>query len=127
MVDRSFVAGKRFVVVEDDILVAQAMTSALEGMGGEVRHFHKATDALHHCNIEHSDCFIVDYMLGGAHNGIQFLNQLRQKLDKPIRAVLVTGDTSATLIREAANSNWPVLYKPVNLVDVIANLSAQAR
>jgi ActR/RegA family two-component response regulator len=94
-------------------------------MGGEVRHFHKATDALHHFNIEYADYIIVDYMLGGAHNGIQFLNQLRQKLDKPIRAVLVTGDTSATLIREAANSDWPVLYKPVNLDNLIAGLSAQ--
>ena len=127
MADSSFVAGKHFVVVEDDTLVAQAIASALEEMGGEVRHFHKATDALHHFNIEHADCFIVDYMLGGAHNGIQFLNQIRLKLDKPIRAVLVTGDTSATLIREAANSDWPVLYKPVNLVNLIESLSAQAR
>ena len=125
VVNGSFVQGKRFVVVEDDTLVAQAITSTLEAMGGEVRCFNNAADALHHASIGYADYFIVDYMLGSELNGIQFLNLLRQKLHKPIRAVLVTGDTSATLISETAKLDWPVLYKPVNLASLIASLSAQ--
>lgn len=72
------------MVVEDDALVAQAMVNFLEGMGGDVKCFHSAEDALHHdANIEYADYYVVDYMLGGTVNGIQFLNLLRQKLGKP--------------------------------------------
>lgn len=124
-IDLSFAQGKFFVVVEDDMMVAQALTQSLEGLGGEVERFHSAEDALHHVNIGYADCYIVDYMLGGALNGIQFLNTLRQKLDKPVNAVLLTGDTSTTFIRDAADFDWPVLYKPVNTANLISTLSAQ--
>lgn len=124
-IDLSFAQGKFFVVVEDDMMVAQALTQSLEGLGGEVERFHSAEDALHHVNIGYADCYIVDYMLGGALNGIQFLNTLRQKLDKPVNAVLLTGDTSTAFIRDAADFDWPVLYKPVNTANLISTLSAQ--
>ncbi len=121
------ILGKRFVVVEDDALVAQAMSDLLEGMGGEVRRFHGATDALRNLHIEFADYFIVDYMLSGALNGIQFLNLLRQRGSNPIKAVLVTGDTSSTFVREVAKCDWPVLFKPVNMSKLICCLSAQER
>jgi DNA-binding response OmpR family regulator len=81
---------------------------------------------LHHPGIEQADYFIIDYMLGGSLNGIQFLNRVRQKLGRPIHAVLMTGDTSAAFIREAANCDWPALHKPVNLLRLKSALSAQA-
>ncbi|MFA6972023.1 MAG: transporter substrate-binding domain-containing protein [Gallionella sp.] len=119
----SFAQGKTFVVVEDDLLVAQATTACLEGMGGEVQCFYRAEDALLCANC--ADYYIVDYMLGGAFNGIQFLNLLRQKSDKPVNAVLVTGDTSSNFIRDAADFDWPVQYKPVDVSELLASLRAQ--
>ena len=126
-VNESFARGRRFVVVEDDALVSQAMINWLEGMGGEVKCFHSAEDALRHPHIEHADYYIADYMLGGTLNGIQFLNLVRQKLGRPIHAVLVTGDTSAAFIRDAVNCDWPVLHKPINTSRLISGLGAQAR
>jgi len=125
MTAQSFAQGKQFVVLEDDQLVAQAMTNLLEGMGGEVKCFNSAEDALGYANIEHADYYIADYMLGGALNGAQFLNQLHEKMGKPINAVLVTGDTSPEFIREVADCDWPVLHKPTNITKLIASLSAQ--
>ncbi|MBI5007828.1 MAG: CHASE domain-containing protein [Nitrosomonadales bacterium] len=125
VVNESFAQGKRFVVVEDDALVAQGMVNWLEGMGGEVKCFHSAEDALRHANIDYADYFIADYMLGGAINGIQFLNMVRHKLGKPINAVLVTGDTSAAFIRHAVDCDWLVLHKPINTSKLISALSAQ--
>lgn len=121
----SFARGKRFIVVEDDALVAQGMINWLEGMGGEVKCFHNAEEALRHANIDHADYYIADYMLGGTLNGIQFLNLLRQKVGKPIKAVLVTGDTSAAFIRHAVDCDWPVLHKPINTSKLISHLSMQ--
>ncbi len=123
--NEQFARGKRFVLVEDDTIVAQAMINLLEGMGGEVKCFHSAEEALRHSSMAHADCYIADYMLGGTLNGIQFLNQLRKKLGKPISAVLVTGDTSATTLRHTRGFDWPVLHKPVNSSQLISNLRAQ--
>lgn len=121
----SFVQGKRFAVVEDDILIAQALTQSLEEVGGEVQCFHSAEDALQHANTVYADYHIVDYMLSGTLDGIQYLNLLRQKLGKPINVVLMTGDTSSNLIRKTANCDWPVLFKPVSMQKLISSLEAQ--
>jgi CheY-like chemotaxis protein len=125
--DEVLLRGKRVVVVEDDVLVAQAMTTLLENMGGRVKCFQSAEDALHHADVEHADYHVVDYMLGGMHNGIEFLHLLREKLGRPIKAVLMTGDTSSSFIRKAETFDWPVLHKPVSLSRLIASLGAQER
>lgn len=122
----AFARKKHFVVVEDDALVAEALSTSLETMGGKITRFQKAEDALCHADIADADCYIADYMLGSGLNGIQLLNQLSQKLGRPINAVLMTGDTSPAFIREAENCDWPVLHKPVNISRLISELSAQA-
>lgn len=118
----AFVRGKRFVVVEDDKLVAQALQDLLEYTGGEVTCFDNAEDALQYQDIQKTDYFIADYMLAGELNGIQFLNQLRQRMNKQVKAVLMTGDTSSSFIRHAVDCDWPVLHKPVNVTKLIAAL-----
>ena len=118
----TLVRSKRFVVVEDDKLVASALIQSLQVMGGEVKCYYNAEDALVDADIENTDYFIVDYMLGGTHNGIQFLNQLGQRQGKYIDAVLLTGDTSPDFARIAANCDWPILYKPTNITELITTL-----
>ena len=121
----AFVRGKRFVVVEDDALVGEALSKTLLGMGGEVELFDAAEAALNHADIEEADYYIVDFMLGGQLNGIQFLNLLSQKQGKRVKAAMMTGDTSPTFVREAANCPWPVHHKPVSLAKLISSISAQ--
>jgi CheY-like chemotaxis protein len=121
----SSIQGKRFVVVEDDALVAEALSNALVGIGANVDIYHRAEVALNLPSIGDADYFIVDYMIGGALNGIQFLEQLRQRLDKPVKAVIMTGETSSAFVREAANCEWPVVHKPVNISKLIEALQAQ--
>lgn len=122
----TFAQGKRFVVVEDDVLVSQAMLSWLESMGGIVKHFVSAEDALMHAETNQADYYIADFMLGGKLNGIQFLNRVRNNRGGTMCAVLVTGDTSKDFIRHAVKCDWPVLHKPINTRKLIAELSAQA-
>jgi CheY-like chemotaxis protein/anti-sigma regulatory factor (Ser/Thr protein kinase) len=124
-IDKLFMQGKRLVVVEDNVLVAQAMESYLKIMGAEVECFNSPEDTLHHADIEHTDFFIIDYMLGNTFNGMQLLDMLRQKSGKPIHAVLVTGDTSTAFIRNAKKCAWPVLHKPIDLPLLISSLREQ--
>jgi len=98
------------------------MRDFIEYAGGEVTCFDNAEDALRDQGIQNADYFIVDYMLAGELNGIQFLNQLRQRMNKHIKAVLMTGDTSSSFIRHAVDCDWPVLHKPVNAGKLVAML-----
>lgn len=120
--DAAHIKGKLFVVVEDDMLVAQAMADWLEGLGGIVCCYSSAEDALNLADAG-ADYYIADHMLGGTLNGIQFLNRLREKLGKPVKAVLVTGDTSPAFMQEAKNCIWPVYYKPVSMPGLISSLA----
>lgn len=123
--NRSFVRGKHFVVVEDDVLVADALRKTLEMMGGEVTCFANAEHALQHPNIGNADCYIVDYMLPGEVDGISFLLGLREQQHKPVCAVMMSGNTSSSFIRQTERFDWPVLHKPVNMPRLIARLDEQ--
>ncbi|MFH2140256.1 MAG: ATP-binding protein [Pseudomonadota bacterium] len=124
--DESFADGKHFVVIEDEGMVAEALKGLLESLGGQVHCFASAEEALIDLDIGRADYYIVDFMLAGKLNGIQFLNQLRPKLVRPIRAVLMTGDTSSSFIKNAVDCDWPILHKPVHLTKLVSNLKAQA-
>jgi len=123
----AFVRGKRFVVVEDDVLIAEALSKSLNAMGAEANIFHRAEDALNHASIENADYFIADFMLGGKLSGVQFLNLLVQKLGRPVIAVIMTGDTSPAFVREEASYAWPVLHKPASIFKLISSIRSQVR
>ncbi len=118
----AFVKGKRFVVVEDDAMVSEAMCRALTLMGGEVKCFHIAEDALRHPDIGKADYYIVDYMLPGNMSGLSFLQQLQSQSDRPVCGVLISGNTSTDFIRGAEMYDWPVIHKPVNMTKLLARL-----
>jgi PAS domain S-box-containing protein len=123
--EEMLVRDKMFVLVEDDGLVAEALINWVEGMGGKAIGFHSAEDALRLAHIGQADYYVVDYMLSGKLNGIQFLNRLHEQLGRPIKAVLMTGDTSPIFIRDAADLRWPVLHKPVRTSSLAAALGGQ--
>jgi DNA-binding response OmpR family regulator len=124
-VNRSFARGKRFVVLDDDAMVSEALIQSLQIMGGEVECFDNAEKALQHPRIGNADCYIVDYMLPGDIDGINFLLRLRQQLHKPVCAVMMSGNTSPYFIRKAELFDWPVLHKPVNMTKLISRLREQ--
>jgi DNA-binding response OmpR family regulator len=124
-VNRAFAQGKRFVVLEDDALVSEALNKSLELMGGKVECFDNAEYALQHPAIGNADCYIVDYMLPGNVDGINFLLRLRQQLHRPVCAVMMSGNTSSYFMRKAELFDWPVVHKPINMSKLISRLSEQ--
>lgn len=121
----AFISGKAFVVLEDDELVGRALLDLIVGMGGKVRLFSKSEDALLQADIAQADYYLVDYMLGGELDGIQFLAQLKSRSNKSIVAVLMTGDTSPAFMRAGNASNWPILHKPTTISGLVAALRDQ--
>lgn len=54
-----------------------------------------------------------DYRLRGGQTGLEMIAQLHAAFNDEIPAVIVTGDTAADRLHEAAAGGWPVLHKPV--------------
>jgi len=122
--DESLFEGKRVAVLEDDQLVAEGVVNLLQGRGAHVLHFLNAEEALKHRGITAADYFVVDYSLGGQLTGAAFLHALQGRTEKPIKGVIVTGETSSNFIEGIADLPWPVLHKPINYAKLASVLSS---
>jgi histidinol dehydrogenase len=117
-------ARRNIVVVEDDVMVAKAIQLSLELQGMSVTRYANAEDALASPEITTADFYISDFGLPGL-NGIEFLDALRQRLAKPVKAVLLTGDTSSAQITTTESLPWAVLFKPISLPRLLAAIESQ--
>ncbi len=117
------VAGIRVVVVEDDVMSAKAIELALDAFGMSVTTFPSAELALTDPRTDQADFFIADFRLPGK-NGVQFLDAVQTRRQRPLRATLLTGDASDPAMSSRA-SNWRVCVKPVNVAALIAEIEGQ--
>jgi PAS domain S-box-containing protein len=120
----SRLGARSIVVVEDDMAVASAIRLTLESQGMRVTTHDNAEDAMADPEITAADFYISDLRLPGL-NGKEFLDALQQRSRKPIRAVILTGDTSPERIELAQSSRWSVLFKPIDLPTLLAAIEAQ--
>lgn len=107
-------SGKRIVVVEDDAIVAEAIKFSLEIAGAHVILCGTAEDTLGSPQAMAADYYITDYRLPGM-NGLQMLDAIQAESAEPIKAVLLTGNTSTDQIGILQSSRWEVLFKPIDL------------
>jgi hypothetical protein len=63
--------------------------------------------------------------LAGDMSGVDFLGALRQRRKTPIRAVVVSGNTSTHFIETTELLPWPILFKPADPVAMLARLAQQ--
>jgi PAS domain S-box-containing protein len=112
-------AGKRIVVIEDDAIVAEAIKFSLEMAGANVTLFSTAKAALGSVKAMAADHYISDYRLPDI-DGLQLLDAIQTNSTEPIRAVLLTGNTSPDQIATMQSSRWKVLFKPVDLHQLLS-------
>jgi PAS domain S-box-containing protein len=115
--------GKRIMVLEDDPLVSSGLLNLLREVGADASHFETAEAALSSAGIGAVDYFIVDYSLGGELTGLDFLHAVQVQQEHPVRAVVITGETSSDFMRRMASSPWPVLHKPVTFAKLVSALN----
>jgi signal transduction histidine kinase len=122
--DTCGLAGLRVVVIEDDEMAAEAIEIVLSANGIKVTHFGSAELALADSRIEQADFYFVDFRLPGI-NGMQFLDTLQQQVERPIKAILLTGETYIESLNNMPLPAWKVLLKPVESAILIAEIEAQ--
>lgn len=107
--------GRRVLLLDDDVSVLEAMRVLLENWGCDVT----TTTAIHEAETavvaaaEPPEMLIVDYRLTRYASGIDAIERLHTLLGARIPALVITGDTAPDRLREAEESGYPLLHKPV--------------
>ena len=104
------------VVIEDDTLVAEALEILLASWGWPAIVASDAEQAWERLTAGGvaPALVIADYRLADGWTGIEAVAWLRERLDKPVPAVLVSGDTSDEQLALIGASGLPLLPKPIS-------------
>jgi two-component system, sensor histidine kinase len=118
----SGVEGRRVLVLDDEATVLDAMRRLLESWGCEVVTVATPEEAEAHVASGGArlDLLIVDYRLRRHASGIETIARLRERAGAAIPALVVTGDTAPDRLREAQQSGYPLLHKPVTPARLLA-------
>lgn len=117
-------AGATVMIIEDDVMVQNAMRVVLEAWGYRVvavasAEAARATDVI-------PDVVIADYRLPGGETGDQAVMALRQRAGRELPGVIVTGEVMPPAWADGLGADLHVMKKPVRpakLRALIRNLS----
>jgi signal transduction histidine kinase/ActR/RegA family two-component response regulator len=100
------------LVIDDESEVREAMRTLLETWGYPVCAVGSLSEAL--ASLQHAPgAIIADYRLREERTGAEAIRTLRQTFGEDIPALIVTGDTAPERIRQARESGFAFLHKPV--------------
>lgn len=127
--DHLVLTSKRLLVVDDDEMVLSSTSGILTAWGGKVSTAASLEQVERLLQSgEKWDLIISDYQLEGGTNGIDVVTMVRQNLDVNIPCILISGDTSPTILKLASVGGYRLLHKPVrpaklrSLVEYLLNV-----
>jgi CheY-like chemotaxis protein len=116
--------GKRVLVVDDDMSIVDATTRVLESWGCDVQTASSGETAVASALQTAPDLLLTDYRLSEIGNGADVIEAVRRCLQRPVPAVIVTGDITPEQLARASAGGHPVLHKPVSPARLRAALSS---
>jgi PAS domain S-box-containing protein len=114
----------RIALVDDNTLVLQALTLALERDGHQVIAATNGAELLKRLGSHRPDTVISDYRLAAGETGFDIIDGLRRLFGGELPALLITGDTDPHLVRVMADRGTAVIYKPLQMDALQAFLRA---
>ena len=99
------------LLVEDDQMQAEALAAVFSDIGYHVIVAHDAGDAMAF-RSPHLDLIVSDYRLPGRRSGVDIVASLRQAYARSIPAIIMTGDTQASIALEVARAGCDIVHKP---------------
>lgn len=117
-------AGCRVHVIEDDEMAAKAAEVSLGSHGMRITTFASAEAALADPGVGDADFYIVDYRLPDM-SGEEFLDALQQRMDRPVKAILLTGENRHLVAETSRSIPWKLVFKPMDVAALIAEIKAQ--
>jgi signal transduction histidine kinase/ActR/RegA family two-component response regulator len=101
------------LVLDDDDTILVGMADLLRSWGCTCDTAATIEAAVALATQRAPDLLLTDYRLRSQCTGTQAITELQRVLGRPIQALMITGDTSADRLREAADNGITVLHKPV--------------
>jgi CheY-like chemotaxis protein len=103
------------LVIDDEVSIQIAMKSLLESWGYEAITAGSCEEMLERIATHGAAprLIISDYRLRDNASGIDAIERLRNEYNDEIPGMLITGDTAADRLREAQESGFLLLHKPV--------------
>jgi PAS domain S-box-containing protein len=119
------IGSARVLLVEDDAAVRAATRMLLKVEGYRVTAVGSLAEALHHAREANGiDLLVTDYHLSDGELGTQVIAALRESLALPVKAVLMTGDTSTAIAELPRDPYLRVASKPIDADDLLTLLRA---
>ena len=116
----------RLLLVEDDRGVRNATRMLLETAGYVVIAVASLAEALEQARRDQRiDLLVTDYHLADGELGTQVITALRKALGRPLKAVLMTGDTSSAMNRLPPDPLMRLASKPVDPEQLLDLLRTQ--
>jgi len=116
--------GARVLMVDYDATVRLAVCELLADWGCAC----VAVDTLDEAQVAAQqgapDLLIVDYRLRGEQTGAHVISALRQVFGRDLPAIIVTGDTAPTRLREAQAVDAVLLHKPLQAQALLRSMNA---
>lgn len=110
-------AGLRVLVVDDEEAVRVGMSSVLSEMGLSVRSTDSSAGAAALVAEFEPQLVLADFRLRGDDDGLATIRALREQIPG-LPALLISGDTAPSRLREARAAGVPLLHKPVAINDL---------
>jgi CheY-like chemotaxis protein len=115
----------RVLLVEDDASVRDATRMLLKSDGYHVTAVNSLAEALAHAAKDaRLDLLVTDYHLRNGETGMQVIAALREALKVPLRAILITGDTSAAVHELRMDPHLRLASKPIKAEELLGMLGA---
>jgi two-component system, sensor histidine kinase len=115
------------LLVEDDAAVRTATRLLLKSEGYVVSAAESLTDALERVReMTQVDLILTDYHLPDGASGLDVIAAIRAELANPLKAVLITGDTSSAVAELRRDPLLRVASKPIRAEDLLQILTELA-
>jgi len=110
----------KVLLVEDEPGVRNAMRMLLKMEGYQVTAAAGAAEALQHLDAPHHfDLIVTDFHLEDGRTGAEVIAAARSRPGKPMKVVLVTGDTSSVMRDTKLDEHSRIISKPVNSEELL--------
>lgn len=102
-------------LVDDNVLVLDAVACALTGIGHRVSAAPSGLELFERLGDETPDLVISDFRLAGGLTGFDVIEDARALFGDDLPALLITGDTDPALLRSMTERGVMLLHKPLQM------------
>jgi len=123
-VDNALVVGRTIMVIDDDPVQVEALSSLLAGWGCKVMTAGQVADAREALGGGRiPDAILADYRLRLGETGVEAVSVVRRATGVDIPGIIITGDTEPARLLKAAGSGMVLLAKPVDADELLSALA----